>query len=394
MTSAWHGSHRSPAGPGRVGRSLDRVRERLGDALRRRVQDLRDTSLIAVQAAVAAGLAWLFTHDLMGNPVPVFAPVTAISTLAVSLNGRVRRTFELLIGIAIGVAVGDLLVQGIGVGSAQIALIVALAILFATLLGGGVAVLTQAASTAVLLVAFQPQMTDPVVPRFMEALIGGGTGLVVATLLIPLNPMRAVDRAAKAVFEAVTGELLESAAAMADRDPVRAGAALDRLSRVRGYLSDLEDALRSGRETVRFAPLRWRQRRAILRYSASLPYIDKTVHDTGTLVRRTVAAIEEGERLPEGLAVAVRHLGDAAGLLREELREGLKPEGARELALLAVTAASEAYAEGVGFSGSVIVAQVGVAATDVLLAAGTTPEDETKRLIRHAAARDQRPEQP
>ncbi|MFI6761976.1 aromatic acid exporter family protein [Micromonospora sp. NPDC050417] len=358
------------------------------------MRDLRDTSLVAVQAAVAAGLAWLFTHDLMGNPVPVFAPVTAISTLAVSLNGRVRRTFELLIGIAIGVAVGDLLVEWIGVGSVQIALIVALAILFATLLGGGAAVLTQAASTAVLLVAFQPQMTDPVIPRFMEALIGGGTGLVVATLLIPLNPMRAVDRAAKAVFEAVTGDLRESAAAMTDRDPARAGAVLDRLSRIREYMGDLDDALRSGRETVRFAPLRWRQRRAILRYSASLRYLDKIVHDAGTLVRRTLAAIEGTERLPEGLAVAVRHLGDAVGLLREELKEGLKPEGARELALLAVTAANKAYAQGVGFSGSVIVAQVGATATDILLAAGTAPEEETRRLIRHAAIRDQRPEQP
>ncbi|MFK3984116.1 aromatic acid exporter family protein [Micromonospora sp. NPDC050397] len=389
MTSAWYVSDRPPDGPEPRGRSLG---ERSAATLCRRLRDVRDISLVAVQTGSAAGLAWLFTHDLMGNPVPVFAPITAISTLAASMNGRIRRTFELLVGIAIGVAVGDVLVQVIGVGFVQIALVVALAILFTAILGGGVAVLTQAASTAVLLVAFQAQMTDPVIPRFMEALIGGGTGLVVGTLLIPTNPMRAVDRAARSVFEAVTGELLESAAAMADRDRERANLALDRLSRIRGYMTDLEDSLRTGRETVRYAPLRWRQRRAIMRYDRSLPYIDKAVHDSGTLVRRALSVVEQGERLPDGLPMAVRQLGDAFGLLREELRDGLKPEGAGELALLAVTAANEAYADGVDFSGSVIVAQVGTAATDILLAAGTASEDEVRHLIQNAATQPHPPE--
>src|SRR3954470_13298578 len=105
---------------------------------------------LAVQAGVAAALAWFLAHDLIGRPAPFFAPIAAVITLASSVGQRARRTVELVIGVAIGIGVGDALILLVGSGPWQIGLVVLLAILVATAVGGGTPLVMQAASSAVL----------------------------------------------------------------------------------------------------------------------------------------------------------------------------------------------------------------------------------------------------
>jgi Fusaric acid resistance protein-like len=70
-----------------------------------------------------------------GHPRPFFAPIAAV----VSLNGarRLRRAVELVVGVSVGVGVGDLLIAAIGSGAWQISLVVALAMAAAVWLDGG-----------------------------------------------------------------------------------------------------------------------------------------------------------------------------------------------------------------------------------------------------------------
>ncbi|WP_328416806.1 FUSC family protein [Micromonospora sp. NBC_00389] len=56
----------------------------------------------------------------------------------------------MIIGVAIGIGLGDGLIYAFGTGPWQLAVIVLLAIIVTTFLGGGPAVITQAAATAVL----------------------------------------------------------------------------------------------------------------------------------------------------------------------------------------------------------------------------------------------------
>ncbi|MBM0202412.1 hypothetical protein JNW90_04240 [Micromonospora sp. STR1s_5] len=42
--------------------------------------------LIALQAGLAAALAWWLAHDLLGNPNPVFAPTAAVGTIAAAIG--------------------------------------------------------------------------------------------------------------------------------------------------------------------------------------------------------------------------------------------------------------------------------------------------------------------
>src|SRR5690349_9683384 len=105
---------------------------------------------LALQAGLAAGLAWFIAHGVIGRPSPFFAPIAAVITLASSIGQRARRTVELVLGVAIGIGVGDAIILLIGSGPWQIGLVVVLAILVAAAVGGGTPLVVQSASSAVL----------------------------------------------------------------------------------------------------------------------------------------------------------------------------------------------------------------------------------------------------
>ena len=131
------------AGPGAARASTDRpgtgrqlvarTRRRLDGALRR----LRTSALPIVQCGLAAGAAWLVAHDLVGHERPFFAPIAAVISLGVSLANRLRRAVELVVGVSLGVLVGDLLISVIGSGWWQITLVVILAVAAAVFADGG-----------------------------------------------------------------------------------------------------------------------------------------------------------------------------------------------------------------------------------------------------------------
>ncbi|MBE1490988.1 FUSC family protein [Plantactinospora soyae] len=344
-----------------------------------------------MQAALAAGLAWWVAGALLRNPDPVFAPIAAVGTLAASFGQRIRRTVQLIIGVAVGIGVGSGLVFVLGSGPWQLAVVVLLAITVTIFLGGGPAVVTQAAATAVLLVALTPKTPNLELTRAIDALVGGFVSLAVA-LLLPFDPLRVVDRAARPAAKTLTDQLAETAAALADRDPDRAQRALDRLQVMEKQMQGLQEALEGGRETATLAPVRWNRRGALTRYVESAVHINNAIANSGTLIRRAVTAIEDEEPIPPTLPSAVAGLSDAGRELRRELGAGRQPEATRERALRAVSEAGRAHADGVGFSGTVVVAQVRTTASDLLRASGIE-RMEANRLVRRAVetGTDERP---
>lgn len=154
------GRRGADAGPSTVARWWDR----LVAALRERVRRVRTIGGLALQAGLAAGLSWFVAHSLLQVSQPVFAPISAVSTLAASVGQRLRRTVELIIGVTVGVLIGDLLLLVIGTGWWQLALIVTLAIVVALLLAGSAAVVVQAGATAVLIATLSPAVRDLEIP--------------------------------------------------------------------------------------------------------------------------------------------------------------------------------------------------------------------------------------
>ena len=75
-----------------------------------------------VQAAVAAGIAWFLAHTVLGHPQPFFAPIAAVVALAAGTGGRGTQAVQMLLGVAVGVVVGELLVLVLGTGTLEVPL--------------------------------------------------------------------------------------------------------------------------------------------------------------------------------------------------------------------------------------------------------------------------------
>jgi uncharacterized membrane protein YgaE (UPF0421/DUF939 family) len=355
---------------------------RAGDRFRR----VRANLLLIIQAGVAAGLAWWVAHDLVGHTAPFFSPISAVIVIAVAVGQRMRRAVELVFGVALGIGVGDTLIYFIGTGLWQIALVVALAIATVIFIGGSPTVIGQASSSAVLVATLAPPATGIYYSRFVDALIGGAVGIVVLALLLPLNPLTTVRKAANPALELLAAELTNSADALALGDADLGRAALERMRASEGKLTSLQNALHTANETASLAPVRWRARAPLAQYVDAAVHLDRAIRNVRVLGRRTVSAIEVGETVPDGVVRALRMLADTVVTLRAELAAGLEPRRTRERALSSVAVAADAYREGVGFSTGVVVAQVRSIATDLLRATGL--DDATSaRAVRRAVGR-------
>jgi len=154
------------------------TRSRPGSPLEHRLRRWRSAALPIAQAALAAGLSWLIAVHVVGHRVPFFAPVAAVVCLSLSLGERLRRVIELIVGVAIGVGVGDLLISRIGTGPWQIALVVALAMSVAVLLDCGAVSTVQAAVSAILVSTLYVPGDAAGINRVVDGLIGGATGLL------------------------------------------------------------------------------------------------------------------------------------------------------------------------------------------------------------------------
>jgi uncharacterized membrane protein YgaE (UPF0421/DUF939 family) len=351
-----------------------------------RVRRLRGGALLATQAGVAAALAWLVAHDVIGHPRPFFAPIAAVVVLNVSVGQRLRRAIELVVGVALGILVGDVLIHFIGTGPWQIGLAVAAAILTAVFLGGSATVIGQAASSAVLVATLTPAQGVASYSRFIDSLVGGVIGVLVMALLLQVNPLTVIRRAAGPTFEQLRDGLRACASALVSGSLDDAQAALTALRATEASIAAFRDALSNARETATLAPVRWRARVPLAQYVDAEPHLDHAVRNARVLARRTVAAVRDGESAPPELIAALQSAAEAADALGRELAGGAEPVRTRELALAAAAMAGAAYRQGLGFSGDVVVAQVRTIGSDLLLSTGL-PDQTVSKLIRRAVGR-------
>lgn len=347
---------------------------------------------LAAQSGVAAGLAWFVAHNVIGRPAPFFAPIAAVITLASSIGQRAQRTVELVVGVAIGIGVGDAIILLIGSGPWQIGLVVVLAIVVAAAVGGGTPLVVQSASSAVL-VATLTAATGPPYARFFDALVGGAVGLAVMTVLLPLNPLTVVRRAADPALGALADGLRAIGDGLGARDADAVDAALQRLRAAEGTFATYSQAATAASENVAFAPARWRARGALAQYVEGATQLTYSLRNVRVLLRRAQTALNDHEPIPEVLPISVRHLGDAVELLRLEWDRGVEPVAARERALRAVAESGRAYQEGLGYSGGVVVAQTRTAVADLLRATGVEYAEAT-RQVREAIGWTARPHKP
>lgn len=334
---------------------------------------------------MAAGLAWAVATEVLDEDEPFFAPVAALIALALTGGQRGRRALEVAAGVTIGIAVADTIVYLVGSGILQLTIIVLLSMALTVLLGGSVLAVTQAGVSAAIVVTLE-QPEGFVFDRTYHAAIGAACALLVSYVILPLDPLRLVRRAAGPVLGELAGTLDDIAAALDARDLDAAKAALLRARAADPLARDFVDALVTGRETAVAALPRRRALRAIDVYTHAGAHLDLAVRNVRVLARGAVRAVELGDHIPPGATAALRELAAAVRDLEPWLHDQSADADARAHALAAAHEASAVLEQTANLSVSVIVGAVRSAAVDLLRSIGLD-RDEAVRLVREEPER-------
>jgi uncharacterized membrane protein YgaE (UPF0421/DUF939 family) len=267
--------------------------------------------------AVAAALAWLVAHRLLGHAQPFFAPIAAAVSLSTSRVERFRRILQLVGGVLLGIVIAEPLSSAIGTSTVALGVIVFVALAVAVGAGagffaGGMVFANQAVASAILVVTLRKHGTGA--ERAVDALVGGGVGLVLGVGLFPPDPLRLLHDAERRLL-AELATTLEQAVEMLSRsiDPgVRW--ALARGAEVHGRLAELTSARATARANVRVAPRRWRLRPLVEAELARLGRLDALVEDV-------LGTARAATRRPQGSGALPTTLRDELAVIGAALRQ-------------------------------------------------------------------------
>jgi uncharacterized membrane protein YgaE (UPF0421/DUF939 family) len=357
--------------------------EQAAEASRAGIRTRRERIITAarpiLQSSVAAALAWLFATELVGHDQPFFAPISAVITLGLTVGQRRRRAVELAIGVSVGIAIADLLVAGIGTGTWQVGVVTALAMLAATLVGGGPLLASQAAASAVLVATLQPPEGFDF-SRALDALVGSGTALAVSAVLLPVDPVRLVSERLGPVVERLSAALERIAGALERRDEREAERALVSVSQLDPLYDNLTAALAAAGDAARISLSRQGKLGLLERYVVAVGEIGLAIENMRAVARGASRAIALDDSTPPEVAAAIHELAAAARELGPLLEDG-DAEPSREAALRAVRLANAVLTETSNLSAVHIVGQVRLVAAD-LLKAGGMPQSEAQQAVR------------
>ncbi len=359
--------------------------EQAAEASRAGIRTRRDriitTARPILQTSVAAALAWLIATELVGHEQPFFAPISAVVTLGLTVGERRRRAVELVIGVSVGIGIADALVAGIGTGTWQVGVVTGLAMLAATLVGGGPLLATQAGASAALVATLQPPEGFEF-DRALDALVGGITALGVSAVLLPVDPVRLVRDGLGPVLDRLAAVLESIAGALEARDEQQAERALAAVSRLDPLYDYLSAALAAAGDTARISLGRRGALNRLERYVAAVGEVGLAIENVRTLARGSVRAVALDDSTPPEVAASIHELATAARELPAVL-EGGDAAPSREAALRAVQLANRVLTETSNMSAVHIVGQVRLAAVDLLKASGV-PRAEAQQAVRSA----------
>jgi uncharacterized membrane protein YgaE (UPF0421/DUF939 family) len=269
------------------------------------------------QTAVAASLAYYLAHSLVGHVQPFFAPIAVTVSMGTSTDRRAQRAVQLVAGVLLGIGIGVSVAALLGTGPVPVGVAVFVALCVALVVGRGfiaqgMLFFNQTAVAATLVLTVHTSTEGP--DRVVDALIGGGIGLVFSLLLFPPDPAAVIRRASRSVFAACAQELRRLDELLASPQPGGQGWTLLAAERISQAMTGLDQARVTAREIVRLAPIRRSAKAVVARAERSAPDFVALSGAVLTMGSLAVAAIEDGEPLPAELreSIAALQVGLAA----------------------------------------------------------------------------------
>lgn len=351
----------------------ERTARRGRASVQRRVRRLGFRSFFILQCAVTAGLALWTARTVLGHPAPMFAPVAAIICLGFSFGQRVSRAVEIGVGVAVGVLIGEIFVHVAGSGPWQVAVVVAVSMAAATLLGARNLMVTQSGIQSAVVVALLPAM-NPGFGRWLDAAIGCVLALLM-TLIAPSSPVVRPRLLVAEALQEVAGTLRATRDALAGSDEDQAQEVLDRARHTESRLSAIEEANREGMAVARQSFFVARRDRSTVQSIAALyTPLDRLMRNLRVLTRRAVVVTwREGTVAPDLLALIDEQVA-VIDYMAGELYDQRLPTAAQKR-LVALGARSAAVELPRDLSQVVILAQLRSMTVDLLQLSGLSYVD-------------------
>jgi uncharacterized membrane protein YgaE (UPF0421/DUF939 family) len=338
-------------------------------ALRRTAEELWPI----LQQTAAAAIAWTIAVYALHRSSPFFAPIAAVVGLNATLGRRGSNAVRLLVGVFVGIVVGELAIALAGGGVWTLAVATFVSMVIARLLDGARIVIAQAAVSAILVTAFG----DPGegVNRLVEALIGAFVALAFSQLVFQPDPIRLLRRAETGVLSVVGDGLRLTARALQENDRALAEQGLTELRGLRDRLSDLATMRMASGRIVRHS-VTWRSQRApVVREREAAEHLDLLAGSCVMLTRSAMSSTEDQRRT---LAPAVQQLAEATTRLAEQPGDRPTRQRAAEQALQLARWALEQ--EQSAATGAAAMAAVRMVALDVMVFAGVEPAQARQAL--------------
>lgn len=340
---------------------------------------LRQAAPQALGAATAATAAWIVAADLIGHPDPVFAPSAALVVLGESRGRRLRQTTEVVLGVAAGVLIAELVVLALGTGAVSLFTVLLLTIAPMLAAGASSTLVVQAAVSALYLVVVAAPQGNLIPYRFADALIGGAVAIVASQLAVARKPLAPLIAEARQTYADLADLLDDLHLALRDCDEKAAHAVLDRAHRLDECVERLDAAALAAGETAQLHLRRRRRLQQIRNVEATTHQLDHVAGNVevlarhaATLTRLHTCTPDELGRAIEALAGAVRCAGDS---LASDLTDGSDPgrhaSRADAGALEAVRIAAKLLDDDTPSPVTMIVGQIRTTALDLLRGLGS-----------------------
>ncbi len=359
-----------------AGDALRRRHEALPDVVQTRTRRLYFAAIPVVQCALAAGLSWYIAEQIFGHFQPFFAPIAAVVSLGLSVGSRWRRSVELIVGVAVGIAVADLLVRFIGSGTWQIMVTIAVAMTVAVIIDNGPMVPIQAASSAVLasiLLSSGSSAFTAGLDRMIDALVGAGAAFL-AVAFLPTHPVWRARRDAARIVIVLKAVVEETVEGLRTDDEELIADALEEARSTQPAIDAFRADLKGGFEISTISPLYWRARPRLKRLDEIADPLDNAMRNLRVLVRRSLASVQVGEHVDGDVIDAVAGLLPALNVVQDMILAdpGQQPDAAAT-ARAVRTAARQApvrRVSGRGVAETVILSQLRSILVDMLEVAG------------------------
>ncbi|HIY40513.1 MAG TPA: FUSC family protein [Candidatus Nocardiopsis merdipullorum] len=334
---------------------------------------LRDNMWLVLQCAIAATVAWIVAGGLIQDHSPFFAPIAAVIALNTVGGERGSNAVRMLLGVVIGILVGELSMALTGSGYGTMVVAIAVAMMIGVTLGATRLVLAQAASGAIITLAFADGQIG--MSRLTDALVGAGVALVMSQLLFPSRPAARLRRIETEALQEIV-RLLNAMGRALQEDEDPSLSTVNRLSALSRPMADLSRAQENSHRSMRWSSARWAS-------PEPLAYEDEKVDrliilsESCLALARTTAAMGKSER--RRIASVVWEMAAVLDVLAGDLGD----REARQRAVALALDAAQPFSDGTADDPVTASAHLSVqmVATDIMLFAGVDEPESVAQAL-------------